>query len=91
MVTITTDKGYSYNAICAYAPTYNGNCVVQLNDWRSLSDIAAEFDGLNNIHLSDPVTGDLDFNGYSRLVSIFVDNAYVVTIQMSKPITNGAV
>ena len=73
MRTITTSKGKTYPVAYAWAPLWNGNCGIALvDDPRLLSEIAAEFEGLTNVHLHDPddSTPERDFEGYTKLIQI---------------------
>ena len=71
MRTITTDKGKTYLVEYAWAPLGDGSCGICLSDDpRMLSVIAAEFEGVENIHLVDPNVGENDFPGYTVLQQI---------------------
>lgn len=45
-MTITTSKGNEYEAVLAYAPTYDGALMLHIHDERVLSEIAKEFEGV---------------------------------------------
>lgn len=84
MIRITTDKGNSYECDFAYAPTYDGGCMIKMTDPRPLSVIAPEFDGLESIHAVDPLAGESDFDGYNTLTAISRQPAEGVLIRLAK-------
>ena len=53
MRTITTSKGTEHEVDFAWAPTYDGKCMIQMPDERRLPEIAEEFDGIEHIHFVD--------------------------------------
>lgn len=67
---LTTSKGLTYEVTTAFAPLYDGSCVISLHDNRRLPEIAEEFDGLTTMHLIDTDVGEADFDGYNTLMSI---------------------
>ena len=71
--TITTDKGKTYEVGYAWAPLMDGSCFIAMQDARMLSEIAAEFEGLESIHYVDTDTGEYDFTGYTVLTGISRD------------------
>lgn len=83
MIRITTNKGKSYECDYAYAPTYDGGCMIQMDDPRPLSVIAQEFDGLESIHAVDPLAGEMDFNGYNTLTGIYRQPGESVLIRLA--------
>lgn len=71
MKTITTNHGKEFAIVYAYAPMYDGCCVIELlNDDRPLSEIATDFDGLEWIDKHDPFFVDERYEGYKSLKSI---------------------
>lgn len=80
---LTGKDGKEYDVEYAYAPTMNGRCVIQLQDDRSFAEIANEFDGVENFHLTNPDTGDMDFTGYTE-ITYMNRNATGVNIQLVK-------
>lgn len=73
MRTITTNTGKTYPVDYAWAPLMDGSCSIAMQDARMLSEIAAEFEGLESIHYVDTDTGEYDFTGYTALTGISRD------------------
>jgi len=68
----------TYDVDFAWAPTFDGGCMIQMNDQRRIPEIAAEFDGIEKIHCVDDGAGqEYDWEGYSRLKSITSNNGKV--------------
>ena len=71
MRTITPDHCNTDTVDWAWAPLGDGSCGICLSDdLRLLSIIAAEFEGVESIHLDDPDVGENDFTGYTVLQQI---------------------
>lgn len=71
MRTIATSNGNVYQVKFAWAPTYDGQCMIDLPDARRLPEIAQEFDGLAAIRYVDgPAEAEYIWEGYTALRSI---------------------
>ena len=81
---LTGKNGKEYNVEYAYAPTRDGRCVIQLLDEMTFPDAASEFTGVENFHLSDPASGEMDFSGYTEIVSMRRNNTGI-NIQLIQP------
>lgn len=62
---IKTSKGNEYEAVFAYAPTFDGALMIHLVDSRKLSAIAAEFEGIRWVDAED-IT-QVRYSGYNDL------------------------
>lgn len=68
---LTTSRNKEYEADFAGGETFtSGEVVVQMKDERRLSEIAAEFDGLEWMKAENHNDGDITFEGYQVLRSI---------------------
>lgn len=67
---IKTSKGKTYEANFAFAPTTDGNCMVEIVDKRPIAEIAAEFDGVGKITREDADEGKAEYEGYTVLTSV---------------------
>ncbi len=65
-----TANGKTYECEYAYAPTRHGECIIQLQDSRPLSVIAAEFEGVAAFRVHDPNVGEAEYIGYTVLLRI---------------------
>lgn len=76
---ITTSKGKTFNINWIWGPLRGKNqTMIELKDDRALSEIAADFDGLETITKTDETRGqDVKeiFTGYTNLVTIIRDTA----------------
>ena len=64
-MTIKTSSNKEYEAVLAYAPTYDNALMLQIVDARLLSMIAVEFEGLRYVEIEgeEPTR----YNGYNVL------------------------
>lgn len=87
MATLTTDKGKTYSIHYVVCPTFDGSCVIRMNDDRILSEIAPEFDGIHHMsYKNDDIGIDTEYNGYTELMGIFRGiTDRVVQISLRKP------
>ena len=87
MATLKTDKDKTYTIDYVVCPTYDGSCVIRMNDNRILSEIAVEFEGIHHMEYQNTDLGiDTEYNGYTVLMSIFRGiNDSVVQISLRKP------
>lgn len=70
-MTITTSRGKSFPADWAWAPAGpREGLMLQIDDPRPLSEIAADFEGCESLHRASETEGDMDFEGYTRLTAI---------------------
>ena len=85
MRTITTSKGTEHEVDFAWAPTFDGKCMIQLLDERRFPEIAAEFDGLERVHFNDgEAEREYDFDGYTALVGLIRNPNGGIQIQLAK-------
>lgn len=70
MRTVITNKG-SYEVNCAWAPNFDGSCVIQYQDGRRLPEIASEWDGLETVcFIDEEAEKEYTWDGYNRLIFI---------------------
>lgn len=87
--TVTTSKGKTFDIDFMWGPLRDsGDVSLQIHDKRPLSEVAADFDGVERFDKHDPQTEDMVFEGYTRLQSITyrangADDTVLVTV--SKP------
>ena len=85
-ITIHTSSGKTFSVNYAYAPVFDGSCMAEITgDSRLLSQIAADFEGLEWIEKHDPDLRDETYTGYSILSSIVRQPGGAVTVKMLKP------
>lgn len=70
MRTITLPNGKTYEVGYAWGPTRSGTFELSMKDERRLPEIAAEFDGIDEINFHDDDVGDLVFRNFTRLTNI---------------------
>ena len=72
---IVTSMGYEYAVDWIDTPVQNENRLLfQMQTDSPLSEIVAEFDGLEWIERHDEEQGDKHFEGYSRLAMVQIAN-----------------
>lgn len=78
-MTITTDKGKTFDVNFAWGPVRWGSdqrLIIELaKDARALSEICADFDGVQTFERKDEDEGDMTFTGYTDLVSAARDRS----------------
>ena len=78
-MTITTDKGKTFDVNFAWGPVrLNGEQRLMIElaaDARALSEICADFDGVQTFERKDENEGDMTFTGYTDLVSAARDRS----------------
>lgn len=85
-ITIQTSAGKTFSVNYAYAPVFDGSCMVEVTgDNRLISQIASDFEGLERIEKHDPDLRDETYTGYSILSSIVRQPNGAVTLKMLKP------
>lgn len=82
MMTVTTSKEQTFECENIFAPTRSGECVIQLRSERPLSEIATDFENVQSFHVVDPIFGEYDYNGYTKLISIVLHKSEMVTIRL---------
>lgn len=89
MRTITTAKG-TIEVDFAWAPTFDGKCMIQYADDRRFPLISDDWDGLDTLHFSDgDAEQEYDWTGYTRLTQMTVPEPGKVQIVLSKEATDG--
>lgn len=78
-MTITTDKGKTFDVNFAWGPVRWGvdqRLIIEIAaDARALSEICADFDGVQTFERKDENEGDMTFTGYTDLVSASRDRS----------------
>lgn len=78
-MTITTDKGKTFDVSFAWGPVRWGSerrLIIELAaDARALSEICADFEGVQTFERKDEDEGDMTFAGYTDLVSASRDRS----------------
>lgn len=78
-MTIKTDKGKTFDVNYAWGPVRlnaEKRLMIELaEDTRPLSDICADFDGVQTFERKDEDEGDMTFEGYTDLVSASRDRS----------------
>ena len=74
-MTITTDRGKTFDVNYAWGPVRStGELMIELTaDARPLSQIAADFEGVQAFERMDENEGNMTFEGYTELVSVVRD------------------
>ena len=86
MRTIKTTKG-TYEVDFAWAPTFDGTCMIQYADDRRFPEIAAEWDGLGTVHFTDEAAEqEYDWEGYTRLTHLTTPQPGKVQVILSKEV-----
>ena len=76
-MTITTDKRRTFDVNWAWGPVRStGDLMIELSsDSRPLSQICADFEGVQTFERKDKHEGDMTFFGYTELVSAMRDRS----------------
>ena len=86
MRTITTKKG-THEVRFAHAPTFDGKCMIRMDDNRRIPAIAEEFDGLESIRYADNEAGlSCEWTDYSRVDGIITVSPGVVQITLDREV-----
>lgn len=86
---ITTKNG-THEVDFAWAPTFDGTCMIQYADDRRLPQIAADWDGLDTMHFTDEeAEREYDWEGYTRLTQITTPQAGKVQVTLVKEAIDG--
>ena len=74
-MTIKTDRGKTFDVNYAWGPVRStGELMIELTaDARPLSQIAADFEGVQAFERADENEGNMTFEGYTELVSVVRD------------------
>lgn len=89
-MTLTTSRGKSFALDFLWGPLRDsGALAIQIHDKRPLSEVAADFDGVERFDKHDPQTEDMVFEGYTRLMSITyrangADDTVLITVNKPK-------
>ena len=88
-MTVTTSRGKTFDVDWMWGPlSDSGELMLQYHDTRQMASIAKDFDGIDHFHRESETEGDIDFDGYTRIMSIVrVNNGAPDTIRitLSKP------
>lgn len=84
MRTITTSKG-TYDVDYAWAPTFDGACMIQMHDLRRIPEIANEFDMLEKIvYYDSDLKREYEWIGYTRIRDLYSKSDGTVQITLEK-------
>ena len=73
-MSITTDKGKTFEVNYAWGPVSTGELMIELSaDARPISEIAVDFEGVQVFDRPDEHQGNMTFVGYTELVSVVRD------------------
>ena len=74
-MTVKTDRGKTFDVNYAWGPVRStGELMIELTvDARPLSQIAADFEGVQAFEREDENEGNMTFEGYTELVSVVRD------------------
>lgn len=74
-MTVKTDRGKTFDVNYAWGPVRStGELMIELTaDARPLSQIAADFEGVQAFEREDENEGNMTFEGYTDLVSVVRD------------------
>ena len=74
-MTVKTDRGETFDVNYAWGPVRStGELMIELTaDARPLSQIAADFEGVQAFEREDENEGNMTFEGYTELVSVVRD------------------
>ena len=74
-MTVKTDRGKTFDVNYAWGPVRStGELMIELTaDARPLSQIAADFEGVQAFERVDENEGNMTFEGYTELVSVVRD------------------
>ena len=74
-MTVKTDRGKTFDVNYAWGPVRStGELMIELTaDARPLSQIAADFEGVQAFKRVDENEGNMTFEGYTELVSVVRD------------------
>mgnify|MGYP004620549917 CR=1 FL=1 len=77
---VKTSKGKEFEASFAYAPTFDGKCVIGIKDDRPLSLVCSDFEELAYIEKQSNLEGDAKYENYSELVRVDRSKEQVIII-----------
>lgn len=70
-MTVTTSKGKTFDVNWMWGPVgVNDDLMLEYEDERPLSEIAADFEGCESFHRESETEGDKNWTGYTGLRSI---------------------
>lgn len=71
-MTVTTDRGKTFEVNYAWGPVRStGELMIELKeDARKISEIAADFEGVQTLKREDEHEGNMSFTGFTELRSI---------------------
>ena len=82
---LTTSSGKTFDVNWIDGPTFtSGDVVLQMEDSRKLSEIAADFEGLENLKRESETQGNKEWNGYTVLQNISRQQDGTVLIFLNK-------
>lgn len=74
-MTITTNRGKTFDVNWAWPPRNTNRLMIELKDTRPIAEIAEDFDGLETISRESETEGNAVYTGYSTLISIVKDTS----------------
>ena len=82
MMTVTTSKGQTFECENIFAPTRSGECVIHVHTDKSLSETAVDFEGVQTFYVVDPIFGEYDYVGYTKMVNILLQDNGMAVIRL---------
>lgn len=84
-MTLTTSKGRTFDVSWAWAPAGEyGGLMLEYEDGRKISEIAADWEGCSHIHRESETEGNADYEGYTVLRIIARQRSGSVQITLQK-------
>ena len=84
-MTVTTSKGKTFAIDWMWGPVgANDDLMLEYADDRTLSEIAADFEGNDSFHRESETEGDKDWEGYTGLRSIVRSGRGKVQLTLSR-------
>lgn len=84
-MTVTTSKGKTFDTDWMWGPVgADGQLMLEYADGRALSEIAADFEGVERFHRESETEGDRDWDGYTRLRSVMRSGGGKVQIALER-------
>ena len=80
---LTTDDGKSFQINWAWAPANaDGDLMLEVQDTRSMQEIAKDFEGVAHFHRESDTEGDADYDGYTgiRILSRLKNGRVQITL-----------
>lgn len=70
---IRTNRGQTFDVNWAWVPRDTNRLMIELNDARSIEEIAQDFDRLTTIERESETEGNKVYIGYEKLIGVVCD------------------